>query len=224
MVACQLLVQDKSCILQRAPTKLALNSLNKLQIAYNIELGYNIDEFKSFIPTNSWNGLYKGLLAGETLKLSLQQMHASYLENHKRLHTYVKTISLKNSKGIKTDDGEKDFNWNTDFVKKDSVFSLKELLVGGNKRIKSVSVTIPSVLSPYETFDAKLVETNSNESIIISKGINDFGVLPEEMHDGRYMPFEGLDPEECKWTLKDLKPDLKEKISDFIIEIKYTSK
>jgi len=202
----------------------ALGALHKLQKAYNYELGLKDGEKGDFIPQNTWNSKYKGLLAGETLKLALQQMQHSYLDNHKRLPTYVKSISVVHSKGIEFTASENEEKTNLEKLVAGERFSIQKVLGSAEEnpsgfRIKSIAISIPSVMGPYETFDAKF--SGDTESIIISRGINDYGVLPEEIHDGRYMPFEGLDPASCSWKCEGLS-DFTDKISDFIIEIKYT--
>ncbi|MEM8907533.1 MAG: hypothetical protein AAGD05_06785, partial [Bacteroidota bacterium] len=72
--------------------QLALSNLHKLARAYEFEVG---TKGENFIPSNSWNRLHKGLLAGETLKLGLAKLHDSYLTNNTRGMEIEKIFSLK---------------------------------------------------------------------------------------------------------------------------------
>jgi Tc toxin complex TcA C-terminal TcB-binding domain len=199
--------------------QLANGSLHTLQAAYQ----YELDEQDNFIPSNAWNSLRKGLLAGETLKLSLARMHDAYLNKNKRRQEVEKIISLKAMKDYIP--SKNPFNFN---------ITLKDLGRDGNKstiKIKSIAVSIPAVVGPYETFDATLTNNTTNEQITISRGIEDMGVFYDEMNDGRYLPFEGIkitdsNPNESEpkdWTLKIPNADSKN-ISDVILNIKFTAK
>ncbi|OCX15882.1 Tc toxin subunit A [Pseudomonas graminis] len=58
---------------------------------------YEIGDYKSasFIKTSGWNDTYKGLLAGESLLVDLQEMENAYLQNKERRLTIKKTIDIK---------------------------------------------------------------------------------------------------------------------------------
>ncbi|WP_165603323.1 hypothetical protein [Photorhabdus namnaonensis] len=57
---------------------------------------YEVGDYQSqgFIKTNAWNDSYRGLLAGESLQLDLQQMEAAWLQRHERRLNIKKTFSL----------------------------------------------------------------------------------------------------------------------------------
>ncbi|TDB54325.1 Tc toxin subunit A [Photorhabdus luminescens] len=57
---------------------------------------YEVGDYQrqGFIKTNAWNDSYRGLLAGESLQLDLQQMEASWLQRHERRLNIKKTFSL----------------------------------------------------------------------------------------------------------------------------------
>ena len=58
---------------------------------------YEIGDYKStsFIKTGGWNDTYKGLLAGESLMVDLQEMENAYLHSRERRLTIKKTIDMK---------------------------------------------------------------------------------------------------------------------------------
>ena len=188
---------------------LALGSLHKLQAAYAYEL--DIDNI-NFIPSGAWNSLRKGLLAGETLKLALANIQDAYMNNNKRKQEVEKLISLKTLASTN--------NWEK------VTFNLtdKELAMVGKKlKIKSIAVSIPAVIGPYETFDATLKHVQSGQYITISRGIDDMGIFQEDMNDGRYLPFEGIKipaaGDDGKWAFACEKYSFQ--ISDVILSIKF---
>lgn len=189
--------------------QLANTSLHTLQEAYQYELDLTTD---NFIPTSTWNSMQKGLLAGETLKLALARMQDAYFAKNKRRQEVEAIISLK-KKGYSAKDV---FNFT---IKKSDLTTSSGIV-----KIKSIAVSIPAVVGPYETFGATLTK-DGGESITISRGIEDMGIFVDEMNDGRYLPFEGLkiDDEGTSWTLTI--PKAKDKnISDVILNIKFTVK
>ena len=193
--------------------QLANSSLHTLQQAYQ----YELDETDNFIPSNAWNSLYKGLLAGETLKLALARMKDAYLAKNKRRQEIEKIISVK--KLIPSD-------WDSQIEKGMLSIPLNaEVLYkkGTTVKIKSIAVSIPAVIGPYETFNATL--QIDEESVTISRGIEDMGVFADEMYDGRYLPFEGIKIDDSASSWKLTIPEAASKnISDVILNIKFTTK
>ncbi|CAQ84150.1 MULTISPECIES: Tc toxin subunit A-related protein [Photorhabdus] len=125
------------------------------QASLQYELG--LDE-QNFVDGGSWNDFYQGLLVGENLKLALQRMERVYVEQNSRRLEIIKTISLKSLLGEE---------WETKLQTLKShnpiTFNLDELKQFGgdypglfNRRIKSVSVTLPMLIGPYEDICAKL--------------------------------------------------------------------
>lgn len=218
--------------------QLALTGLHKLQAAYNYELDLTDSEQGSFIPANAWDSVKKGLLAGESLKLALATMQNAYLNKNVRKQQAEKVLSLKQNveccdwqKFIGGKCKEEDIHYIQD-TKDFLEFNISRNSIGNNKasvmKIKSISVSIPAVLGPYETFDAILENTVTKERITISRGVDDYGVFPEDMQDGRYMPFEGFIIPDAKekstssdWRFSLPSLEVRKKIADVIISIKY---
>ncbi|MDC9621817.1 insecticidal toxin complex protein TccB [Xenorhabdus sp. XENO-7] len=135
------------------------------QACWQYELG---DYAATFIQTGTWNDHYRGLQVGETLQLNLHQMEAAYLARHERRLNVIRTVSLKTLLGdsafgkLKTE-GKVDF-------------TLSEKLFDNDypghylRQIKTVSVTLPTLIGPYQNVKATLTQTSS--STLLSADIN----------------------------------------------------
>ena len=108
-----------------------------------------------FIKPGYWNSLYEGLLSGESLQFDLQRMEKSYMDQNVRRFEINKTISLAildpkalmdliNTGTCQFDITEQDFAW--DFP--------------GHycRKIKSVSISIPMILGPYQNIHATFTQ------------------------------------------------------------------
>lgn len=195
--------------------KLALEMARKAEKAYSFELG---ETNTTFINTTYWDSLYKGLLAGETLTYDLHRMDSSYTDNNKRRLELQKHVSLSliNPKAL--------FDLKT---KGNCNISLNEMMFDLDypgqyqRRIKSISISIPAVTGPYTNVNCKLTLLNSSfrknallnngvyeqsitvedprfvsagaaiQSIATSSGIKDTGMFEFNFNDSRYLPFEG---------------------------------
>ncbi|RAX10178.1 insecticidal toxin complex protein TccB [Photorhabdus bodei] len=135
------------------------------QACWQYELG---DYATTFIQTGTWNDHYRGLQVGETLQLNLHQMEAAYLVRHERRLNVIRTVSLKSLLG---DDG---FGKLKTEGKVD--FPLSEKLFDNDypghylRQIKTVSVTLPTLIGPYQNVKATLTQTSS--STLLTADIN----------------------------------------------------
>ena len=126
------------------------------------------------------------------------------------------------------------------------------------RRIKTVSVTIPSVVGPYTSVNCVLTLENStvrtssmlsnnkyarqpdpdsrfvdyygsNQAIVTSTGTNDSGMFETNLHDERFLPFEGQGAINSNWTAQ-LPPNAHfpsfdySVIPDFVLSIRYTGR
>ncbi len=171
----------------------------------------------SFIQFGHWDSLKKGLLSGEKLQADIRRMEIAYIEQNKREYELTKHISLSllapeqlvalRTRGV------------CDIYIPEVLFDLDH---PGQymRRIKTVSLTIPSITGPYTNVNAKLTllssrtrKTNGLEgsnyayadendtrfnynaggiqSIATSSGQNDAGMFELNFQDERYLPFEG---------------------------------
>ncbi|MGL4599470.1 MAG: neuraminidase-like domain-containing protein, partial [Bacteroidia bacterium] len=138
--------------------KLASSTALMAQQAYNFELDTN----ENFITFDSWDSLHKGLLAGEGLLFSLQQMEKAYLTNNTRRFEIEKTISLRQQfpeeflkfKSNGNDKGKINFHL------KQSLFDF-DFPNHYARKIKAISISIPAVVGPYQSINATLTQTNN---------------------------------------------------------------
>jgi hypothetical protein len=135
------------------------------QACWQYELG---DFTTTFIQTGAWNDHYRGLLVGETLQLNLQQMESAWLTRNERRLDIVRTVSLKNWVD------EKD--WNKFKASGSLDFSLTEKLFDDDyaghylRTLKTVTVTLPTLLGPYQDVKATLTQTGSTTVLRANAG------------------------------------------------------
>ncbi|WP_277760506.1 neuraminidase-like domain-containing protein [Pseudomonas sp. A34-9] len=174
---------------------------------------YEIADFSTvFLPHGTWQNSRRGLGAGEPLKLALMKMQADYLQRNCRELEIRKTVSLRQLKAASdvewsdvltnfTDKGKCDFEFKNELFEQDYK---KHYL----RRIKTISVSFPAVLAPYENVRATLMQLSSevrlkpekdspvlknqrvNEIIALSTGVDDNGLFTLNFNDERYLPFE----------------------------------
>ncbi|WP_088581352.1 neuraminidase-like domain-containing protein [Burkholderia ubonensis] len=197
--------------------RMALELAMAAQQCYQFETNTN----DKFITFDYWDGLRKGLLAGEQLSASLAQMTSSYYCGNNRRLEIEKTISLLAL------DPEAFIRFQRTGTC-DIRFSeyLFDLDYPGQyaRQIKSVSVTIPAILGPNQNIKAILTQTGSqillkpdingvdyllglgsatpdtsvlranwraSQKVALSSGLGDTGTFQDEPNDDRYLPFEG---------------------------------
>ena len=225
--------------------QLAYDLAKQAQKCYEYELGI---EGASFIDFGYWDGLKKGLLAGENLQYDLRRLETAYMQENKRDLELTKHISLA-------------------LIAPGALLNLKrqgscevaipealfDLDYPGHyfRRIKSVSLTIPCVTGPYTTVnctlrlknsktrinvpqtysydgDSQYRESFSIQTIACSSAQNDSGLFELNFRDERYLPFEGCGAI-SNWSLElteeaTLRQFDYETISDVILHIKYTAR
>ncbi len=134
--------------------ELALEMAARAQAACCQECNSN----NSFLDCLYWDKEKNGILAGESLMFALDSMQSAYMANHDRLLEVEKHISLAR------ECPEALFTLKSTgscrFVLKESMYAsdYPGLYL---RRIQSVSVSIPAVLGPYQTFKAILTQERS---------------------------------------------------------------
>ena len=181
---------------------------------------------QDFVKFNYWDGGRKGLLSGEALHLDVKRMEMAYHENNKRELEITRHVSLRQLNPL-------------------ALLALKltgtcqvtipEWLYDRDcpghymRRIKSVGLSIPSVVGPYTSVhctlsllrssvrqspipkdgeytrqgveDDRFVDYNSAiQSIVTSGANNDAGMFETNLRDERFLPFEGAGAEST-WKL-----------------------
>jgi hypothetical protein len=133
---------------------LAFDLARAAQRAYQFEMNSS----DTFINLDYRDPTYRGLLAGEGLALSLNQMDAAYLARNSRTFEIEKTISLMqvNPRAL-LDLRERG----------DCTFELSERLFDYDypghyaRKIKSIALSLPAVLGPYQNIHATLTQLSS---------------------------------------------------------------
>ena len=126
---------------------------------------------QNFDIKDVWEEGRKGLLAAESLMLTLQQMRKTYMQENKRRFEIVKAISLKNNPDIQVEGSSK--NVITTLQSKSDrsrsvTFTLPSRIFDRDypghilRQIKSVRITIPAVIGPYENVGATLKQLDNN--------------------------------------------------------------
>ncbi|WP_127529435.1 Tc toxin subunit A-related protein [Paenibacillus kobensis] len=139
--------------------QLAVDMALVAQTAYQ----YELERQDQFLKFDYWDNLHRGLLAGEGLLLSLNQMEKSYLFNNSRDLELEKTVSLLHLDPVKFIafkggiPGSTGTQGKLDFEFTEKLFDFD---FPGHycRKIKSISISIPAVVGPYQNINATLVQ------------------------------------------------------------------
>ncbi|WP_392885195.1 neuraminidase-like domain-containing protein [Pseudomonas migulae] len=206
-----------------------------------------------FIRPGAWSTTYRGLGAGEQLKLSLLKMQSEYLQRNERELEIRKTVSLRQ---LKEKDSSVNKTW-TDIqaglTKGTCDFELTHAMFEDDykdqnhylRRIKTISVSLPALLGPYENIRATLTQTASrvfmapgdkaptmeskraSQQVALSTGIDDNGLFTLNFNDERYLPFEYTGAVSA-WRLTFPNPEAQkvmlESLTDIIVHVSYTAR
>ncbi|WP_230979180.1 Tc toxin subunit A-related protein [Intestinirhabdus alba] len=205
--------------------------------------------------TPVWNDLYQGLLAGEGLTTGLQKLENVWLQNSANGLEATRTVSLAALRGEKNGslstvitgvlNGSPDKS-EVGKLKLDDAHIFSAVLdmstlqladdygpTSSNKTlfIKSIAVTLPTLLGPYQDIAATLSDDKGTVATL-SHGMQDTGRFVVNFDDSRFLPFEGRDPRTMTLTLSifnvkdagDAAPNQRsivENLSDIIFHIRY---
>jgi len=139
--------------------RLALDMALAAQTAYR----YELDRGDQFITFDYWDNLRKGLLAGESLTLSLEQLERAYLTGNPRRLEIEKVVSLRRqfpAEFLAFKLGQGGAPGRLAFTLDESLYDFD---FPGHycRKIKSVSVSIPAVVGPYQSLNATLVQKHN---------------------------------------------------------------
>lgn len=218
--------------------KMAVDMARKAERAAQHELA---SEF-GHVGFGHWDSLKKGLLAGERLHRELRQMDVAYMEANTRRMEITKHISLSMLDPLALihlrEEGK-------------CQITLPEVLFDVdfaghfNRRIKSVSLTIPCVTGPYTSISATLTlkrhavrqqpgfdpltmqPMSPQKSVATSSAQNESGLFELNFRDERFLPFEGFGVA-SEWDLQLPSPEHfptfdYDTISDVILHLSYTA-
>ena len=171
-----------------------------------------------FIQFNYWDSGHQGLLSGEALHFDIKRMEMAYHDNNKRELEMTQHVSLR-----RLDPNALISMRITGSCVVNIPEWLYDLYCPGHymRRIKSVSLSIPSVVGPYTSVhctlslqsstvrvspllangaykrnpsqdDDRFVDYfGSTDIIVTSGGANDSGMFETNLRDERFLPFEG---------------------------------
>lgn len=228
-------MRKEIAVLQRKAYDMTYSLAKQAEKAYDFEL--NPGGFSKFISPSHFDSKYEGLLAGEKLYQELKEMELAYQQNNKRKYELTKNISLAMLDPKQIVDLRN--SGSCEIILPEILFDMDH--PGHcNRRIKSVSLTIPCVAGPYTSVSAELTlienkfKTKSQEIIngqplitnmATSSAMNDSGLFQLNFNDDRYLPFEGAGVD-SRWALA-LPSKIKQfdynSINDVILSIQYTA-
>ena len=228
--------------------QLAYDVAKRAECAYRHELGLRES---SFIQFGYWDSLKKGLLAGERLSYDLKRMEVAYLDQNKREYEIVKHVSLMSIDPVSL---VKLKQTGECFVTLPETLFDIDYTGHYMRRIKSVGITVPCVAGPYSGINCTLTLQSSSirhsntllinkygrqaddprfadsvgtvQSIVTSGAQNDSGMFETNLHDERYLPFEGQGAIST-WRIempKNFKSFDYNTISDVVLHVRYTSR
>lgn len=186
----------------------------------------------------SWDASRDGLFSGEALGLGLRQLEAVYQQTRGHDFEITKHVSLRQLDPMAVLLLQET---STCAIKLPEVLFDLDFPGHYNRRLKSVSLSLPCVVGPYSSTNCTLqLDTHryrlptSTElikgaqppmtSIAVSNGLHDAGVFELNFNDERYLPFEGAGAI-SEWTLS--LPEFPafdyRTVTDAILHLKYTS-
>ena len=178
--ALYLWMQRETAALYYQMYELALHTARQAQRAFNYERGHTA---RSFIPSELWDNLHEGLLAGERLQLAVRQMEKAYYDENCREYELTKHISLR-------------------LHRPESFLQLKltgqceieipewmfDLDYPGHylRRIKNMTLTIPCVVGPYTGIHCRLTLLSSSTRIDPRLNIPSHACCIEDKRENSY--------------------------------------
>jgi len=230
--------------------RFAFDTARKAERTMKQELMRPEVDAQDFVKFNYWDGGRKGLLSGETLYLDVKRMEMAYHDNNKRELELAKHVSLRQLNPLALLALKASGSCQVTIPE-----WLYDLHCPGHymRRIKSVALSIPSVVGPYTSVNCTLSLLRSSvrkssvgedyarqgseddrfidyigavQSVVTSTAQSDSGMFETNLRDERFLPFEGAGAEST-WKL-DLPKDYPAfdytTISDVILHIRHTAR
>lgn len=231
--------------------QLAFALAQQAQAAWQYELGSQ----DSFVQFGYWDSQHKGLLAGESLLFDLRRMQAQYLAANTREIELVKHVSLAllqpmalvqllqtGTCNIALDESLFDLDHPGQYFRRLRSVALTVPCVTGpyigvnaTLSLNVATVRVQPPATPYQPMSATSPPSGpafvtspapSTATISTSHGQNDAGLFDVNLHDERWLPFEGQGAVST-WTLvldpRDNAFDLST-VTDVILHVRYTAR
>ena len=205
----------------------------------------------NLIQFGYWDGGHRGLLSGESLFLDLKRLEMAYYDNNTREYELTKHVSIRRIDPLALLKLKATGSCTISLPE-----WLYDMDAPGMymRRIKTVSLSVPCVAGAYTSIHCKLSLLNSSirisslndsyprdpvnpdsrfrdfngaiQSVVTSTGQNDSGLFELNLHDERYLPFEGAGAI-SNWRL-DLPNDIPsfdpDSITDVVLHVRYTAR
>ena len=136
-------LQRETSGLHRRLYDLTVQAARRAQRAFTLERATSP---RTFLPAESWEGVERGLLAGERLLVALRHMESAYLEENCREYELTKHVSLRIDFPLAFLQLQQTGRCEIDVPE-----WMFDLDYPGHylRRIKNVTLTIPAVIGPY---------------------------------------------------------------------------
>ncbi|PSL45404.1 hypothetical protein CLV51_104106 [Chitinophaga niastensis] len=205
----------------------------------------------SFIKFAYWDSAHQGLLSGEALSLDLKRLEMAYHDHNTREYELTRHISIRRIDPLALlklkATGACEISIPEWLYDMDSPGLFM-------RRIKSVALSVPCIAGAYTSVHCKLSLLRSSirissesdsyprdianddnrfrdfngaiQSIVTSTAQNDSGLFELNLHDERYLPFEGAGAI-SSWRIElptDIPSFDTDSISDIILHIRYTAR
>ncbi|WP_407562915.1 neuraminidase-like domain-containing protein [Streptomyces sp. 184] len=230
--------------------QLAYDVAKRAERSWRHELGVADSAFVTF---GYWDSLHKGLLAGDRLAADLARMDAAYLEADAREFELTKRVSLAQFDPgalLRLKETGRCF-----VSLPEALFDI-DGPGHYQRRIRSVALTVPCVAGPYTSVNltARLLHSSVRvdprisegqaygrdkaadprfrdhsgpvQSIVTSTGQEDTGLFETDLHDRRYLPFEG-EGVISEWQLE-LPVRFRQfdyaSVTDVVLHVRYTAR
>ncbi len=228
--------------------QLAYDLAKRAERAWQFELA---EPDRSFVQFGHWDGLRKGLLAGERLHHDIRRMEVAYLDARQRDYELTRHVSLRQLDPLALlhlrRDGECLVRIPEAWFDLDSPGHYL-------RRIKTVALSIPAVAGPYVPVRCTLTLLRSSvrvspsltpgygrtsaddprfrddpvglQSIVTSRAEEDGGLFETNLGDERYLPFEGSGVD-SEWRLelpRRFRQFDYDTIGDVVLHIRYTAR
>jgi hypothetical protein len=227
--------------------EVAYDAAKRAEQCYRFERGLTTSNFIQF---GMWDGVNRNLMAGERLHFALKQLERAYHEQNQREYEvtrHVSLVSLDPMALVRLKETGR-----CEFELPEALFDL-DFPGQYFRRIKTMGLTVPCVVGPYENVSCTLrllrhetrissvpqpylnqgegdsrfiVNFASTQAIATSHGQNDSGLFELNFRDERYLPFEGAGAV-SRWSLEFNSPFAKfdhDTITDVVMHLRYTAR
>jgi hypothetical protein len=233
--------------------RLALDAARKAEQTMKWELMRPEVDAVTYVQPNYWDSGHQGLLSGEALSLDLRRMEADYLDNNQRELELTCNISLRQLDPLALLSLRMTGSCTVTIPE---AYYDRTCPGHYMRRLKTVGVSVPAVVGPYTSVNCTLALQSSTvrissqlangvyardtanpdprfvdyfgsvDTVVTSGATNDSGMFETNLHDDRFLPFEGSGAQSA-WRLSLPEPLCSfdyTTISDVILHVRYTAR